>query len=278
MRGTDDQRAAARQEAALIATDLHRVTGLLEEVATVWRRAERDMQQRSSSFAPGSLQDAARNLADAVRDLPDADADQHPALAFSAAAQLAELGSSAAVSEALTGGDHLGDGHIWVAIRDGLQQAGERLWSLISHLVKIGESSPSEDVTTERGSLATSDQLSRPTLPAAGSEAPLRALAAQRTAIDALPEIDLRRLLGLIGGMDPAALQRAAAVYTETFCTVTETEASVAALRPVVLLHCNCPQDPGQVSGPSEPLQRAATRDAASSTAAGPAFSPKHLQ
>lgn len=221
----------------------------------MWRRARR-YGQRSSSCAPGSLQDAARNLADAVRALPDADADQHPALAFSAAAQLAELGSNAALSAALTGSGHLGDARIWVAIQDALQQAGERLWRLISHLVKIGESSPSEDMTAGRGSLATPDRLPRPGLPAAGPEAPLRALATQRTAIDALPEIDLLRLLGLIGSMDPAALQRAAAVYTETFCTVTKTKASVAALRPVALLPCNRPQDPGQDSAPSEPLRR----------------------
>lgn len=193
MRGTDDQRAAARTEAALMAADLHRVTGLLEEVGTVWRRAGRYGQQQSSSCAPGRLQDAARNLADAVRDLPDADAEQYPALAFSAAAQLAELGSNAAHSAALTGSGHLGDAGIWVAIRDALQQAGERLWPLISHLVKIGERSPVEDW-----------------------EAPLRALATQRTAIDARPEIGLRRLLDLIGGLDPAALQRAAAAYPES--------------------------------------------------------------
>ena len=240
-----------------MATDLHRVSGLLEEVATVWRRAGRYGQQQSSSCAPGRLQDAARNLADAVRDLPDADAEQHPALAFSAAAQLAELGSNAALSAALTGSGHLGDARIWVAIRDALQQAGERLWRLISHLVKIGESSPAEGVTAGRGSPATSDRLPEPGLPAAGPEAALQALATQRTAIDALPEIDLRRLLGLIGGMDPAALQRAAVAYTETFCTVTETGGSVAALRPVALLPCDCLEDPGQDSAPSEPPRRA---------------------
>jgi hypothetical protein len=260
MRGTDDQREAARKEAALMAADLHRVSGLLEEVATVWRRAGRYGQQHSSSCAPGRLQDAARNLADAVRALPDADAGQHPALAFSAVARLAELGSNAARSAALTGSGHLGDARIWVAIRDALQEAGERLWRLISHLVKIGERSPAEGVTAGRGSPATPDRPPEPGRPAEDPETPLRALATQRTAIDALPEIDLRRLLGLIGGMDPAALQRAAAVYTETFCTVTETEASVAALRPVALLPCNCLQDPGQDSAPGGPLRRAELR------------------
>jgi hypothetical protein len=57
----------------------------------------------------------------------------------------------------------------------------------------------------------------------------------QSTAIDALPEAELRRLLKLIGGMDPAALQRAAATYTEMFYGAAEMQASVAALRPVAL-------------------------------------------
>jgi hypothetical protein len=60
-------------------------------------------------------------------------------------------------------------------------------------------------------------------------------LAIQRAAIDALPESELRRLLVLIGGLDPAALQRAAAVYTETFSAMAEMTSSVAALRPVAL-------------------------------------------
>jgi hypothetical protein len=37
----------------------------------------------------------------------------------------------------------------------------------------------------------------------------------------------------LIGGTDPAALQRAAATYTEMFCAVADLKASVAALQPV---------------------------------------------
>jgi hypothetical protein len=62
-----------------------------------------------------------------------------------------------------------------------------------------------------------------------------RALAAQYEAIDSLPEAELRRVLKLIGGTDPAALQRAAATYTETFCTVPQVKTSVAALRPPAL-------------------------------------------
>jgi hypothetical protein len=71
--------------------------------------------------------------------------------------------------------------------------------------------------------------------PPAGREDWQQALAIQRTAIDALPETEVRRLLGLIGGMDPAALQRAAAAYTDTFCAVAEMKGSVTALRRVAL-------------------------------------------
>ncbi len=58
---------------------------------------------------------------------------------------------------------------------------------------------------------------------------------AMSNAIDALPEPELRRLLKLIAGLDPDALQRAAASYTEIFCAVAEMEGSVAALLPIAV-------------------------------------------
>jgi hypothetical protein len=57
------------------------------------------------------------------------------------------------------------------------------------------------------------------------------------------PEAELRRLLKLLGGADPAALQRAAATFTETFCAVPQAEASVAALRPLALATQPCEED-----------------------------------
>ena len=65
--GVLDERAAMTSEQrharlpTLMATELNRVSGLLEEVATVWRRAERYGQQPSSSIAPSNLQGAARD-------------------------------------------------------------------------------------------------------------------------------------------------------------------------------------------------------------------------
>jgi hypothetical protein len=77
------------------------------------------------------------------------------------------------------------------------------------------------------------DRLTQPQPLAAESGEAQRALAIQDSAIDELPEAELRRLLKLVGGTDPAALQRAAAAYTEMFCAVASLEASVAALQPV---------------------------------------------
>jgi hypothetical protein len=229
-----EQRTEARKEADLMAIDLQRAAGILEEVATLWRRAELYGHQPSSS-APASLQDAARSLADAVRALTDAGSEDHPALAFSAVVQLAALQSNAALSAAVTGG-HLGDAEMWAAIQDILLQAGNHLWSLISHLAKTGEMPLAEDLTARRVAPETRGRPPQPAPPTATPGESQRALAVQRDAIDALPEADVRRLLVLIGGMDPAALHRAATTYTETFCTVAEMKASVAALQPVALI------------------------------------------
>lgn len=238
-----DQRAAARATADLLATDLNRVSGLLEEVATVWRRAELYGQQ-PASIAPRSLQRAARGLADALRLLPDADSEQHPALVFSAVTQLAVLESDAARSATVTGALHLGDADMWATIQCALARARMQLWRLVSCLAKMGGRRPAEDMT------ATGDATSLKWPPWPDPPAGLgdwqEALAMQRAAIDALPEIEVRRLLVLIGGVAPAALQRAAAAYTDMFDAVAGMEGSVAALRPVALAApCHDVSEPG---------------------------------
>jgi hypothetical protein len=242
MSGSHDERAAARKDADLMVTDLMSVSGVLEEVATLWRRAGL-FGQEAPSGSLGNLREAARGLADTVRALPDADCGQHQALAFSAVTQLAALEDNAALTAAATGDRHPGDAAMWAVIQGRLQQAGKHLWSLISHLAETGETSVTEDVTATRDAPMMRGRPPRPQPPAESGEA-RRALAMQRDAIDALSEVDLRRLLHLIGGMDPAALQCAAATYTEMFCAVAEMQASVAALRPVALAAPgNYPQD-----------------------------------
>jgi hypothetical protein len=238
-----DQRAAARTAAGLLAADLNRLSGLLEEVGTVWRRAGLYGQQ-PESIAPRNLQNAAGGLADTLRLLPEADSEQHPVLAFAAVTQLAVLESDAARSARVTGDLHLGDAEMWATIQRALAQARNHLWKLISCLARIGDRRPAEDMTAT-GDAPARQQSPWPD-PPAGRGDWQQALAIQRTAIDALPETEARRLLGLIGGMEPAALQRAAAAYTDTFCAVAEMKGSVAALRPVALAApCHCARRTG---------------------------------
>lgn len=244
MSESHDQRAAARTAAGLLAADLNRVSGVLEEVATVWRRAELHGQQ-PASISPSSLQNAAGSLANTLRLLPAADSEQHPVLAFSAVTQLAVLETDATRSARVTGDLHLGDAEMWATIQRALAQARNQLWKLISCLARIGDRRPAEDMTA-RGDAPARKRSPWPD-PPAGRGDWQQALAIQRTAIDALPETEVRRLLGLIGGMEPAALQRAAAAYTDTFCAVAEMKGSVAALRPVALAApCHCAGEPGR--------------------------------
>jgi hypothetical protein len=151
MNGSYDQRAAARKDADLLVRDLDRVSGLLEEVATVWRRAEIFGAQPSAS-SPGHLQGAARRLADTLPGLPDADPGQHQALVFAAVTQLAALERDVIRVAAVTGDRHLGDSGLWRELRGSLGRAGNQLWRLISHLVKIEDMPVTEDVMAGRES------------------------------------------------------------------------------------------------------------------------------
>jgi hypothetical protein len=239
-----DQQAAARTAAGLVAADLNRVSGMLEEVAAVWRRAE-IYEQQPGLMTPSSLQSSAGGLADALRLLPEADPEQQPALACSAVTQLAVLESDATRSARAAGDFRLGDAGLWAMIQRDLAQARNQLWRLVSRLARIGDSRPAEDMT------ATGDAPARKPPPRPGPPADRgawqQALTMQRTAIDALPETEMRRLLGLIGGMEPAALQRAAAAYTDIFCAVAEMKGSVAALRPIALAApYQCGGEPGR--------------------------------
>jgi hypothetical protein len=138
MSGSFDQRTATRKEADLMVTGLITVSGMLEEVATAWRRAELFGPEPPAS-SPGHLQRAARNLADTLRALPDKDSDEHQALAFSAVTQLAALENNVVLAAGMLGDSHVCDAEMWVTIQGVLRQVGKHLWSLISHLVKIEE-------------------------------------------------------------------------------------------------------------------------------------------
>jgi hypothetical protein len=227
-------------------TDLERVYGLLREVATFWRRAGLDADQ-SSPYSPGNLQDAARRLAEEVHALPEANCEEHPVLAFSAVTQLGALEGNAAFAAAVTGDGRREDAGMWAAIAEGLHQARQDLWSLICSLARTAEPSPPADVTADQDMPVTGGRQAQAESPVAGpGQEWQRALAMQRTAIDALPEADLRRLLRLVGGLDPEALHRAAVAFTEIFCAVAKMKPSVEALQPVAMaVPCTGLEDAG---------------------------------
>jgi hypothetical protein len=194
MSGSHDERAAAYKDADLLVTDLMSVSGVLEEVATLRRRAGL-FGQEGPSGSLGNLWGAARDLADTVRALLDADCGQHQALAFSAATQLAALKNNATLAAAATGDRHPGDAAMWAAIQGRLHQAGKHLWSLVSHLAETRGTPLTEDMTARWDAPKMPGRPPRPQPPAADSGDARQAPARQRDAIGALPEVDLRRLL-----------------------------------------------------------------------------------
>lgn len=136
-----DRLTAAREDLALLISDLSSLSGRLEELATAVRRAG---QPATIDAQPGfhkRLIDAAQRLVATLHALVDAGADQPPNLAFSAIAQLSALEHDiAAVAAAAIPADRFraeDDGGISVLLDGTLERARKRLWSLISHLARI---------------------------------------------------------------------------------------------------------------------------------------------
>jgi hypothetical protein len=125
------QLAGTREDLDVLRTELHAAAGLLEEAATVWRRAGLHSPE-VQSCAPHKLREAALGLASALGTWTCAAAEQRPDLARSAAAQLAGLGQAATRAAAITKGAGLGDSELWTAIHGSLRRAQERLTRLIS--------------------------------------------------------------------------------------------------------------------------------------------------
>lgn len=138
-----DRLQAAREDLDILVGDLGSLSGQLEELATTVRRAGlAGMPELLPSFHT-RITDAPGRLAATLHALVDAGADQSPSLAFSAVAQLAALESDVcAVAAAATPGDRFraeDDAGIGEMIKGTLHGIRMRLWSLISHLVKIRE-------------------------------------------------------------------------------------------------------------------------------------------
>jgi hypothetical protein len=125
------QWAGTREDLDFLRMELRVAAGLLEEAATVWRRAGL-LGQEVKSCAPHSLREAVLGLASTLGRLTCAAADQLPDLAVSGAAQLAVLGQAAAHAAGVTNGAGLGDSELWSSILGSLRRAEERLTRLIS--------------------------------------------------------------------------------------------------------------------------------------------------
>jgi hypothetical protein len=138
-------RAAVRQYVEPVVVDLIRACGVLEEVATVWRRAGL-FRQQPSSCSPANLQDAARKLAALLRALPDTDSGERRALVCSAETQLAIIEKDVVHAAAVTTGRRIGDAEMWATIQGLLQRAGEQLRSLSR--LGAGDTALTEDASS----------------------------------------------------------------------------------------------------------------------------------
>jgi hypothetical protein len=133
MSGTDNAAEAITDGARLLAFDLARVSGALEEIATTWRRAW-PARPELPLLLPLRLQDAARELAADARGLAAADPPQAPG-GLSVTSRLSALEDGIASAQAMTrapGMPPAGDAGLWEYLDTALRQAGTRLPSLPS--------------------------------------------------------------------------------------------------------------------------------------------------
>lgn len=134
MSGTDNAAEAITDGARLLAFDLARVSGALEEIATTWRRAWPARPELPLRL-PLRLQDAARELAADARGLAAADPPQAPGGGLSVTSRLSALENGVASAQAMTrapGMPPAGDAGLWDYLDTALRQAGTRLPGLTS--------------------------------------------------------------------------------------------------------------------------------------------------
>ena len=152
-----DRLQAAGEDLRLLVSDLSQLSGELEELATVGRRV-------GLEHPPGfqrRIRDSAARLVATLEALVAAGTGQQPGLAFSAVAQLCALESDIAAVVPPADGSGYGGERLRVTLTATLQRVRRRLWSLISHLVKIKElsfnglASPGATGTTPESILVT---------------------------------------------------------------------------------------------------------------------------
>lgn len=129
MTGTDNTAAAMPDGARLLAFDLARVSGALEEIATTWRRAWPTRPELPLQL-PLRLQDTARQLAAGVRELAAECPAQSADRVRSVASRVSALQDCLASAQAMTcghGTPPAGDAGLWDYLNAALDRAGSQL-------------------------------------------------------------------------------------------------------------------------------------------------------
>lgn len=141
-----DPMRAVREGLQLLSGDLGCICGALREIATVWRRAHQSRPELPLA-RPAELERATHEVAASAKALAGAGFGQPPELAFSVAGQLTALRTDLRQVEAITCRadlPRLGDAELWANAGAALQQAGNRLLTLIVQLATIEDWSLTE--------------------------------------------------------------------------------------------------------------------------------------
>lgn len=125
--------------AEYLAWDLSRVSGILGEIATCWRRAHGALPDLPLSL-PVELGEKARQAGDEIRALATAGPVEHAEPALTAARRIAGLREACASAAALTqaaDADVAGDRELWESVSGTLHRAGLQSLSILLQVATI---------------------------------------------------------------------------------------------------------------------------------------------
>jgi hypothetical protein len=143
-----DRQAAAREDLRLLVNALDEVSRELTHLAEALRQESSERTNRSldldeQAALAEQIVPEVRLLTGTARKLVARGTDQEPDLAFSAAAQMTALKSDLRFAK-----KRYFQNRAWAKVWAALKRAAPRLWSLISHLVKVKEWSVTGEVGT----------------------------------------------------------------------------------------------------------------------------------
>jgi hypothetical protein len=143
-----DRQAAAREDLGVLVNALDEVSRQLSRLADALRHESSEETDRSPDLEEQvtlaeQIAPEVRQLTGTATELVAQGTDQEPDLAFSAAAQMAALRSDLRFAK-----KRYSVNRAWKKIWEVLTRAAPRLWSLISHLVKVKEWSVTGEIGT----------------------------------------------------------------------------------------------------------------------------------